>query len=186
MLAEDYVLLRDEQDRDAAFRWRLANTIRKEDLNVQEKILKFLRANVGKEVSGEELRYLSNDKTEWARRVRELRTEKGWPVVTKMTGRPDLGIGVYVLEQDRQLPEHDRKIPDPVRRSVLRRDGYRCKDCEWHHELWNPSDPRHLEIHHLTEHAKGGSNDEKNLVALCNVCHDERHRKTKTSAKKSG
>jgi hypothetical protein len=33
----------------------------------------------------EELKYLAKDKKEWARRVRELRTEQGWPIVTKKT-----------------------------------------------------------------------------------------------------
>jgi len=109
--------------------------------------------------------------------VRELRTEFGWPVATKSTGRPDLGIGVYVLQADRQSPEHDRNIPDDVRREVLRRDGYRCGGCQWSHAEWNPSDPRHLELHHLKPHAEGGENIKENLKTLCTVCHDKLHTK---------
>jgi hypothetical protein len=173
----DYVLFDENQDRDAAFRWNKANEIRKKKIAVRDKILEFLRANVGKPVTGEELRYVASDKTEWARRVRELRTEYGWPVATKTTGRPDLSIGAYVLEQDRQTPPHDRKIPDPVRRAVMVRDHYSCQDCQWDHKMWNPSDPRHLELHHKRHHARGGDNTEENLITLCTVCHDERHRK---------
>ena len=146
---------------------------------MRDKILKFLRENVGRGVTGEELRYVAGDKTEWARRVRELRTEFGWPVATKSTGRPDLGIGVYVLQADRQSPEHDRHIPDDVRREVLRRDGYRCRACTWSHNEWNPSDPRHLELHHVKHHARGGENIKENLTTLCTVCHDKLHRKMK-------
>jgi hypothetical protein len=62
--------------------------------------------------------------SEWARRVRELRTEDGFPISTKMSGNPNLGVGEYVLEQDRQTPKHDRSIPEPARREVLRRDQY--------------------------------------------------------------
>ena len=138
-----------------------------------------MSANVGHGVTNEELRYVANDKTEWARRVRELRTEFGWPVVTKTTGRPDLGIGVYVLQADRQSPEHDRQIPDDVRREVMRRDRHKCKKCGWSHGEWNPSDPRHLEIHHKQHHAQGGLNVEENLITLCTVCHDKVHRKDK-------
>ena len=87
----------------------------KEKISVRDKILKFLRENVGIQVTGEELRYVAGDKTEWARRVRELRTEFGWPVATKTTGNPELPMGVYVLQADRQSPEHDRDIPDEVR-----------------------------------------------------------------------
>ena len=80
-----------------------------------------------------------------------------------------------MLEADRQSPPHDRDILDAVRREVLRRDDYRCIVCEWHHDLWNASDPRHLEIHHVQEHVEGGENTAENLVALCTVCHDELH-----------
>jgi len=177
MKPSDYVLLNAEQDRDAAHRWNLANTIRKERGSVRDRILKFLRSNVGQAVTNEELRYVARDKTEWARRVRELRTEFGWPVATKTTGRPDLNVGMYVLQADRQSPEHDRHIPDDVRGEVLRRDQYTCQQCQWSHRLWNPSDPRHLELHHKEHHARGGENVEENLKALCTVCHDKIHRK---------
>ena len=179
MRPNEYVLLSAEEDRDAAHRWHVANTIRKQRGSVRDKILKFLRENVGHGVTNEELRYVAGDKTEWARRVRELRTEQGWPIATKTTGLPDLGVGVYVLQADRQSPEHDRSIPDDVRREVLRRDKYRCKGCGWSHDGWNPSDPRHLELHHVKHHARGGKNVEGNLKTLCTVCHDKVHRKEK-------
>ncbi len=173
---EEYILLNPEQDRDASLRWHIANDIRKKNIGAREKILAFLLENVGRSVTGEELRYVANDKTEWARRIRELRTEQGWPIVTRNTGRPDLEIGVYVLEQNRQSPAHDRHVPDPVRRSILARDKYMCYRCGWTHEQWNPSDPRHLELHHIEHHAKGGDNTESNLVTVCTVCHDSIHK----------
>jgi HNH endonuclease len=174
----DYILLSTEQDRDAAHRWDLANEIRRENIAVRDKILKYLRKNVGQKVTGEELKYLGKDRSEWARRVRELRTEYGWPIVTQNTGRPDLEVGIYLLEADRQSPEHDRHISDPIKRKVLRRDDYKCTICKWSHKEWNRSDPRHLELHHRKPHVKGGENTESNLVTLCTVCHDEIHRKS--------
>lgn len=180
---DDYVLLDEKQDRDAAFRWNKANEIRKKKTAVRDKILEFLLANVGKPVTGEELRYVAGDKTEWARRVRELRTEYGWSVTTRTTGRPDLPIGVYLLENDHQTPQHDRKIADDVRRAVLVRDKYTCAHCKWNHNSWNPSDPRHLELHHVIHHAKGGDNTEDNLVTLCMVCHDKVHLNDKQKAR---
>lgn len=177
MRPSDYFLLNEIQDRDAAHRWNVANTIRKVRGSIRDKLLKFFRENVGQGVTNEELRYVAGNKTEWARRVRELRTEFGWPIATKTTGRPELGIGIYVLQADRQSPLHDRLIPDDVRREVLRRDGYECQQCNWSHDEWNPSDPRHLELHHIKHHAKGGENVKGNLTTLCTVCHDKLHRR---------
>jgi hypothetical protein len=178
MKVDDYILVAKLEDREAAHRWNIANHIRrKKDVGVREKILEFLKENVSKPVTGEELRYVASDKKEWARRVRELRTENGWTVTTKQTGRPDLPVGVYVLESLRQLPAHDRHIPDDVRVAVLERDGYSCTKCGWNHDKATPSDPRHLlELHHKEHHAHGGTNTEENLITVCNVCHDKIHR----------
>lgn len=179
---DQYILLNTVQDLRAAARWKQANEIRRDKkAAVITKILRFLRQNVGESITGEELRYIASNKTEWARRVRELRTEQGWPVSTKTTGRPDLSIGEYVLEADRQNPDHqhNRMIPDGVRRQVLQRDNYKCQTCGWTHDIYNPSDPRHLELHHIEHHVRGGANTEENLTTLCTVCHDLRHRKEK-------
>jgi hypothetical protein len=174
----DYILLSSKQDREAAHRWNLANEIRRESISVRDKLIKYFKKNVGQEITGEELKYLAKDRSEWARRVRELRTEFGWPIVTRNTGRPDLEVGVYLLEADRQSPEHDRHIADQVKREVLRRDDYKCTRCGWSHEEWNRTDPRHLELHHVKPHAQGGKNSKENLMTLCTVCHDDIHRKT--------
>lgn len=173
---DQYFLARPEQDRDAAHRWNLLNSIRKEHWSVKAKILAYLRQNVAVPVALDELRYLAGDKSEWARRVRELRTEDGWPIFTRMQGRPDLPVGSYVLDEDKQAPEHDRHIPDDVRIAVLERDGFACRHCGWTREKLRPEDPRKfLELHHLEHHKDGGANIVENLVTLCNVHHDEVH-----------
>ncbi len=171
----DYALLTPKQDRDAAHRWHLANEIRKQKGAMKDRILDYLRRNTGKAVTGEELKYVAQG-SEWARRVRELRTEDGYPISTKQSGNPTLGVGVYMLEEDRQTPKHDRRISEPLRRRVLQRDQYTCTKCRWTHAAWNRSDPRFLEVHHIQHHARGGKSEENNLVTLCNVCHDEVHR----------
>lgn len=176
MKPEDYILIDINQDRDAAHRWNLANVIRHKKLPAKNKILEYLRANVAKPITGEELRYVANNVTEWARRVRELRSEQGWPIATKNTGRLDVAVGYYVLQADRRSPEHDRHIPDSVRGAVLRRDLYKCTKCGWSHSDYNPSDPRHLELHHKRFHHKGGENAEENLITLCTICHDSLHK----------
>lgn len=174
---DQYVLTKPEQDRDAAYRWNVLNEIRRQKISVSDKILSYLRKNVGKQVTGEELKYLAKDKKEWARRVRELRTEAGWPIVTRNSGRSELPVGVYLLEEDRQAEEHDRNIPDPVRVAVLTRDRFSCVQCGWNRSMMSPDDPRKfLELHHKTHHVERGENSVENLVTLCNVHHDEVHR----------
>lgn len=175
MKADQYMLMSPEQDREAAFRWSVANEIRKGTESVRDKILSYLRKNVGKRVTSEELRYVAGGKSEWARRTRELRTEHGWKITTKVNGNPSLPVGVYVLVDDHQDPPHDRAIKDNVRRRVLQRDEYTCQRCGWNQKQWDPADPRHLEVHHLQHHARGGSNEADNLITYCNICHDDVH-----------
>jgi 5-methylcytosine-specific restriction endonuclease McrA len=177
MKPEDYILIDLNEDREAAHRWNIANEIRRRRGGAKAHILEYLRRNIGRSVTGEELRYVAGNAAEWARRVRELRTEDGWPVRTRQNGRPDLVNGTYVLEKDRQAPVHDRRIDDNVRREVLVRDRYSCRDCTWSREKWTADDPRYLELHHVKHHATGGDNSVENLTTLCNVCHDVTHKK---------
>src|SRR3954453_7540056 len=58
---------------------------------------------------------------------------------------------------------------EEVRRVVLERDGYRCRDCE------EPSARRELDVHHLIRRADGGRDEASNCITLCDGCHAERH-----------
>ncbi len=174
---DDYILVRDERDEAAANRWNVANAIRRGDGSVSERVLTYLQVNVGKPVTAEELRYVARDRSEWARRVRELRTEAGWDIATNMTERPDLPPGVYVLEHLVQAEPHDRKIPEAVRIEVLQRDKYSCRfvGCDFDARNPPPGPRRRLELHHIQMHSDRGSNKAENLVTLCNVHHDAVH-----------
>lgn len=54
-----------------------------------------------------------------------------------------------------------------MRTLVLERDGYKCIKC---------GNTRHLEIHHLIERNKGGTDDISNLITLCPTCHAKEHK----------
>ncbi len=44
--------------------------------------------------------------------------------------------------------------------------------------MLSPEDPRkRLELHHRTQHKDKGENTVQNLVTLCNVHHDDIHRR---------
>lgn len=170
-----YMLLREEPDLTAARRWRIANRIRKEPGSAQDRMLHFLQENVGQVVTTEELAYVGKA-IAYARRVRELRTEQGYAVATKLTGRPDLRPGEYVLESvDRVVEPHDRHIPREVEEAVFARDNNTCVNCGWSRPMWTREDPRFLQIHHVIQHAKRGPNTPENLVVLCNRCHVDVH-----------
>ena len=174
---DEYVLLDAEPDEDAARRWEITNRIRRmDDEGGRERILRFLKEHVGEVVTSEELSYVTDDAKEFARRVRELRTEDGYAIHTQLTGRPDLKQGEYTLESLTRIAEpHDRSISTEVLKLVYRRDSNTCQNCGWSQELFTRDDPRYLEVHHRVGHAEGGSNEPQNLVVLCNRCHDEVH-----------
>lgn len=177
MKTDDYMLIEDRRDEEAANRWNVANEIRRRKDGVQAKVLAYFRANIGKPVTGEELRYVANEKNEWPRRTRELRTEEGWPIVTRFSGDPTLPMGVYRLAEDKQSPPHDRHIKEITRREVMERDHWQCqwRGCGWSNDR-AAFDQRFLEVHHITHHVSGGTNEADNLVTLCNLHHDEVHR----------
>jgi hypothetical protein len=131
--------------------------------------------NLAQVVTTEELAYVARSR-EFGRRVRELRTEEGYAIATKFTGRPDLRIGEYILETERRVAEsHDRQIPFETQKTVYQRDNNVCRLCGWDRNKWTRKDPRILELHHIREHVEGGQNIPKNLVVLCSRCHDEVH-----------
>lgn len=66
--------------------------------SAKSKIKAFLRGNVGVVVDNKQLNDVAGI-TEWARRVRELRDEEGWPILTHHD-RDDLKPGQYVLVGD--------------------------------------------------------------------------------------
>lgn len=171
---EQYLLLRPEPAEDAAARWQTMKTIRNRPVSVQQRILELFQAYLGQILTSEDLAYVAKDKTEWGRRVRELRTEQGWEIATNLTGRPDLRQGEYILlTLDRAKP-HDRRIPMAVQRAVYARDRNTCRRCGWSWALFE-AEPRRLELHHVEMHRDRGPNTVDNLVVLCNVCHDAVH-----------
>lgn len=173
---DQYMLVSREPDQDAARRWHIVNRIRRSKGSTRDRILSYLQENVGVVVTTEELAYVAKDAREFGRRIRELRTEQGYLIATRFTGRPDLGVGQYVLEHvDRQSDPHDRHIPESVQKQVYERDRNRCLSCGWMRSSWTREDPRSLELHHIEHHAEGGVNDATNLVVLCSRCHDQVH-----------
>jgi len=173
---DDYLLVSKDRDQDAARRWAIANRIRRRTQGSRARVLEFFKENVGAVVTTEDLAYVARGAREYQRRVRELRTEEGYAIATRFTGRPDLGMGEYVmLSADRVRQPHDRHIPPDIEKAVFARDENTCRLCDWNMDRWTQSDPRFLEIHHIDEHQHGGANVKENLIVVCNRCHDDVH-----------
>jgi hypothetical protein len=170
-----YILEKDEPDGAKATLWRTLNEIRRTDAGGRERMrLLFLALPVGTVVTTAQLRYVTEGKD--MRRVRELRTQLGFRIMTKKTGMPKLKNDEYVLVDKEPVAEHDRDIENKTMIEVLIRDGQRCRKCGWHPNDRITGDPRqYIEFHHATWHVQGGANDADNLITLCNVHHREVH-----------
>ena len=143
--------------------------------NSKQLILEYLLDRVGEIVDGpKELLPASGNKTEWARRVRELRTEQGWPILTHKD-RADLKPGQYILESTKRKPAFARSISKQTRAQVLERNGYTCQMCglaSGDEDPHNPERTIRLTMGHIRDKEKCGDDTANNLRAICSNCNE--------------
>lgn len=130
--------------------------------------------NIGRVMDSRELREAAGGITEWARRVRELRNEEGYKILTH-NDRSDLKSGQYLLENPKPEPAFERMISKETRAYVLDRNGFTCQMCgavagETH--PYDPSRKTRLHLGHIKDKSQGGTDDPSNLRALCSVCNE--------------
>lgn len=131
-------------------------------------------ANLGRVMDAEELRPVAGNISEWARRVRELRTEEGFLILTH-NDRANLKPGEYLLETAKPQPAFARAISKETRAFVLDRNGFTCQMCGAVAGESHPFDPTRktrLHIGHVIDKSMGGSDDATNLKAICSVCNE--------------
>jgi hypothetical protein len=131
-------------------------------------------ANLNRVMDSEELRDVAGGISEWARRVRELRTEEGFLVLTH-NDRSDLKPGQYLLENPKPQPAFARVISKETRALVLDRNGFTCQMCgavagEMHPD--GSGRKTRLHIGHIVDKSMGGSDEATNLRAICSVCNE--------------
>ena len=140
----------------------------------KKRILDFLLMNVGRVIEGEEIREASGNVSEWARRVRELRDEEGYQILTHRDRR-DLKPGQYLIETDKRLPTFVRSISKETRAYVLERNGYTCQMCGLAAGDPDPFESGRtvrLTMGHIIDKSKGGSDTPNNLRAVCTNCNE--------------
>jgi hypothetical protein len=130
-------------------------------------------ANIGRVMNSDELREVAGT-SEWARRVRELRDEEGYQILTHHD-RSNLRLGEYLLETDKPQPAFSRNISKETRACVLDRNGFTCQMCGAAAGEPHPYDPTkttRLHIGHIIDKSMGGTDDPSNLRAICSVCNE--------------
>ncbi len=137
------------------------------------KLREFFLANVGKILSSEILSKVAG-KSEWGRRVRELRNEEGLNIVTH-NDRSNLRPGQYLLLDAKPLPAFERGISKETRAFVLDRNGFTCQMCGAAAGELHPFDngrKTRLHIGHIIDKSMGGTDEPTNLRAICSVCNE--------------
>ena len=141
----------------------------------KEKIRKFLLANIGHVVTKDAIRDAAGSGvTEWARRLRELREQEGWKILSN-NDRTDLKPGEYLLVE----PPSDRRvifsrvISARLRAEVLDRNGFTCQMCGLTPGEIDPYTGRKVRLHigHIVDRNLGGRDELSNLRALCSTCN---------------
>ncbi len=136
-------------------------------------VLRFLLKNMGRVVSSDEIRHAAGT-SEWARRLRELRDEFGYAILTNKDRR-ELKPGQYLLETDARLPVLPRSISKETRAFVLERNGYTCQMCglaAGDPDPFHPGLKTRLTMGHIIDKSKGGKDTPGNLRAVCTNCNE--------------
>jgi len=139
----------------------------------RSKLRKYFLEHVGEVLGLDTLKEVAGA-SEWARRVRELRNEEGYQILTH-NDRSDLKPGQYILLDPTPQPAFARELSKEVRAFVLDRNGFTCQMCgavagEPHSH--DPSRKTRLHIGHIIDKSMGGTDDPSNLRTLCSVCNE--------------
>lgn len=137
-------------------------------------ILEFFLQNLGKVLESKEIQQASGGAVEWARRVRELRNEDGYQILTHKD-RANLKLNQYLMETDKRVPAFARGISKETRARVLERNGYTCQMCglaAGDSDPFNPTRTVRLTMGHILDKSKGGGDAPQNLRAVCTNCNE--------------
>ena len=137
------------------------------------KLRKYFLEHIGEVLESNTLQEIAGT-SEWARRVRELRNEEGYQILTH-NDHSDLKPGQYTLPNPIPQPAFARELSKEVRAYVLDRNGFTCQMCgavagELH--PYDPSRKTRLHIGHIIDKSMGGTDDPLNLRTLCSICNE--------------
>lgn len=140
----------------------------------KKKILDFFLANIGNVLESKDIQAASGGAVEWARRVRELRNEEGYQILSHKD-RSDLKPNQYLLETTKRIPAFSRNISKQTRAWVLERNGYTCQMCglaAGDPDPFGGSRSVRLTMGHIVDKSLGGDDSVQNLRAVCTNCNE--------------
>ena len=143
-------------------------------MSARTKLRLHFLANLGRVMETTELQDIAGGISEWARRVRELRNEEGYLILSH-NDRADLKPGQYLLENPKPQPAFKRDISKETRAFVLDRNGFTCQMCGAVAGEVHPYDEgrtARLHIGHVIDKSQGGADDASNLRAICSICNE--------------
>ena len=116
-------------------------------------ILEFFLKNIGKVLESRQIQTASGGASEWARRVRELRNEDGYQILSHKD-RTHLKPNQYLMETAKRNPAFARNISKQTRAWVLERNGYTCQMCglaAGDPDTYNPTRTVRLTMGHILD-----------------------------------
>ncbi len=137
------------------------------------KIREYFLSNIGKKITAKKLQKVAGI-SEWARRVRELRNEEGYQILSN-NDLSELKPGEYILNDPKPVPAIARDISQSLRAFIIDRNGFTCQMCGAVAGEPHPYDTARktrLHIGHIQDKSQGGSDDPTNLRAVCSVCNE--------------
>ena len=137
-------------------------------------ILEFFLKNIGTVLESRDIQEASGGAVEWARRVRELRNEEGYQILSHKD-RSNLKPNQYLLETDKRVPAFSRNISKETRAWVLERNGYTCQMCgvaAGDPDPFGGSRTVRLTMGHIVDNSKGGDDSVQNLRSVCSNCNE--------------
>ena len=145
--------------------------------SAKERIKQFLLEHVGEVVTSHQIQQIAAPTVEWARRLREIRSDEGWDIRSHHDDQ-DLRPDQYRLAA---LPDvNAARVARPaisarLRAQVLIRDGSTCQVCgraAADDDEFNPGHKVRLTTGHMDDQIHGGEATLGNLRAECTLCNE--------------
>lgn len=138
--------------------------------SARDKLRDYLSANVGTVLRTRDLREVAGI-NDYARRIRELRDDEGMSIKSHKE-RADLRPDEYILESLERFPVGDPRIPASTRKTVLERDGRRCRLCGITADAASSTRASRvkLRIDYIEALEQGGTDQIHNIGVICSGC----------------
>ncbi|MCI0467584.1 MAG: HNH endonuclease [Beijerinckiaceae bacterium] len=137
----------------------------------KKKLLSHFLANIGRVLDSKDLRAVAGS-SEWGRRIRELRDEQGYQILTH-NDRADLKPGQYLMVSADPAPAAGRAVSKETRARVLELYGSICYSCGAVAGEPHPASrkPTVLHMGHIEPKSRGGDDSVSNLRPICMICN---------------